>query len=184
MRKLTVLMALCTVLGCGGDDDESALLGVYTIDSWTANEAGCGSPGDSILEMQSSTHFNFKQVDFFGVNVLTLGLCADLAECEADFADTDSIDIGYAFEGGSDANGWTGYISFGSTDGNDNCIATVREHLLIGEGVDGVRVTTETRTTDMAPQEADGSCDLEAARDMVMDQPCEETESFAGSLVP
>ncbi len=99
-------------------------------------------------------------------------------------ADDDNISFGFAFDRGSDSDGWTGFISFGSKDPDaESCDATVRRHFLEEDGADRLRVSTEVRRITGVPLDADDHCDLDAAVELVEGEPCEGLEVFTGTLV-
>jgi hypothetical protein len=181
MKALSVLALLCAV-ACG--DEKSALQGIYVIDTWTENPDSCASEGASILEDQSETHFLVKDVEFFGLDLLILSTCIDLATCQERAANDDEIFLGFGFDSGSDSNGWrgSGAIVGGPVDGGD-CSGEVSEFLLTDVGEDRVRMETEYIPVDGVPRDSEGFCSTDAAQEAAEGQPCERLEVLTGTRV-
>jgi len=184
MTKITILVAATTILlGCG--DDGSKLLGVYSLDTWTENDASCDAEGPSVLESSGSTHFFVKEVSFFGTTFLNAALCPDLADCQQRAAESDTIELGdssYGFDSGSDSAGWTGGGTIAGGSG-DSCSGEVFDYVLTDEGEGMVRIRVETREVSGFPTDSDGFCDTDAAREAAAEQPCDRLEVLTGTLL-
>jgi hypothetical protein len=174
-------LALHGSVGCG--DDGSALQGIYTIDAWTENLAGCDAEGDSILEVQSDTALYLKEESFFGTEFLNGVLCDDVAQC-AEQAAEDTIYLDrFTFEDGNDDDGYrAGYCSGFCDDETGLCEGDYVEDVLTAEG-DGV-VRFETRRTPVSGMfsDGDGFCDDELARAAAEDATCASLEVITATF--
>ena len=181
MKTLCVL-SLFLALACG--DDQSKLVGVYVLDTWTENPDSCASEGASILADQGQTHLVVKQFDFFGLDILSASSCESLAECEEQLS-SDALDLGgFNFEKGSDSKGWTGatVIAGGDPNGGD-CSGQVRDFLMTATEAEAVEIQTEVRSVSGFPRDSDGFCDTDSAQEAAEDVPCEALEVLTASPV-
>jgi hypothetical protein len=179
MTRGSLLFVVATLAvaptACGGD--LTALEGVYTISTWTQNDTGCASEGPSVLADMQDTHLFVKADKFFGEEWVSVGLCADAADCEMRLGDDDTIDLsGYIFDSGSDDSGWRGASYFGTRDPDGNCDGTLEENTLTSPGDGQVRI--ETRSTPVAgfAPDADDFCTVENAQAAKGDAACAELE--------
>jgi len=170
MYKLALLAAL---VGCGGLSSE--LEGIYDIGTWTQNPDACDAEGASILEQQPETSFYVRVETFFGQKFLNAALCSDLADCQAQAGDNTINLNGWAFDGGDDANGWTGATVFAGGSG-DQCTGQVTDHVMTSSGPDTVRIESRTRETLPFPVDSDGFCSTDKAREAADGQPCTTLE--------
>jgi hypothetical protein len=169
---------------CGGDDEDqeqvgltTKLRGIYAIDSWTSNEAGCDAEGASVLEMMSNKKLAVKLTEFFGVELVIAVPCADATSCAEDAeAGIFGIFAGAAlFDRGSDAAGWDGD---GSSHAVNNGVCEGNYFTQRMEVIGDKRVKVETRTFE-ATFPAEGTngdsfdCPLESAKKAAAGQPCE-----------
>lgn len=182
--KLLCSLALLTLAGaCGGGEEEeeggltSNLRGIYSIDSWTDNQAGCDAEGASVLDMMSDKKLGIKLTNFFGVGLLVAVPCADPIDC-AESADAGFFGIfgGAAlFSEGSDAAGWFGDgSSHVVTDGVcDGSYFTQRMEVI---GDKRVKIETKTFTSSFPAEGTAGNsddCPLESAKKAAEGQPCQ-----------
>lgn len=168
--------------GCGGDEEPEEeglttnLRGIYAIDTWTDNQAGCEAEGESVLESMMNKKLAIKLDGFLGVDFLVAAPCADPDDC----AERASAGIfgglfgGSAlFEKGSDAAGWDGTGSSHFVN-NGMCEGTYFTQRLEVIGDKRVKVETKTFSTTFA---AEGpmmdDCPLESAKKAAEGKPCE-----------
>lgn len=181
--RLIALALLLVAAGCGGDDDGTALAGIYQLSSWTHNPEGCEAEGPEAPEASLNSHFFVRQDSFFGVEFVSAVMCSDLEVCRADAADTDTIHLGgFAFDQGSDGDGWTG-STYILAVGETSCSGQVYQSTLTGEAGDSVRITRESKTVADVPLAADDDCDSEAALAQADERPCEELSVVTGSFL-
>ena len=184
MKTSIAILALVMVVGCG--DDSSELLGIYTLDSWTENDSGCGSEGPSVLEGSGMSHFYVKEISFFGQEFLNASLCPELPGCREDASDSELISLGlfsYAFESGSDSKGWTGGGAIAGGGGGGECSGEVFDYLMTDEGDGMVRIAVEVREVSGFPRDSDDFCDTDAAREAAEGQPCDRLEVLTGTFL-
>ena len=110
LAKAVLTVALFAT-GCGGSS--SAFEGIYTVSTWTENDAGCDAEGPSVLANQNQTDFYIKLEKFFGESFLNVKFCDDVADCQTLSGDDDTINIGmFGFESGDDSS-WSGGFLLG-----------------------------------------------------------------------
>lgn len=161
--------ALALAAGCGGDSG-SALQGIYVISGWTVNTAAC-TEGPSILP-QADTAMYLKNESFFGTEFLHARFCLDVAECEIDAAEDDTLFLdGHFLDRGNDGDGWTGGNFDQMGDDPDNCMGDFDADTLTGEAGGEIRIETRTIPVEGFPEDADGSC-FEGARAAAEDGTC------------
>jgi hypothetical protein len=164
MRKTLLIGALAALGGCGGDSG-SAFEGIYVFTEWTQNTQAC-TEGPSILENAFETAMVVRYESFFGTSFLHSIPCADLAECDEFAAEEDTLYLsGHFFDRGGDGDGWRGdeYNETAFVEGS--CQGLFKEVVLTGEAGSTVRIEIEFFPTDQFPEDEDGFCDLEMARD-------------------
>jgi hypothetical protein len=191
MRKTSPVLCVCAVLslafvaGCGDDEPEepegltTGLRGIYAIDTWTRNEAGCDAEGASILDTQSSKKLAIKIGSTFGAELLVAVPCSDADSCaqNADAGVFAAFAGGALFEEGSDAAGW-------DTDGSTHsplegtCDGSYFTQRLEGAGDKRVKLSTRSIATTFPAtgMGMDADCTLESARMSAAGKPCEELE--------
>src|SRR5688572_25542456 len=107
---MRLVVGLAILAACGGGGDAGGLTshdGIYTIDTWTRNTAGCDAEGASVAE-RLPPHFFVKNEHFFGETFINLNLCPSVEECTADAQDDETLHIGqWGFQIGNDVDGWT-----------------------------------------------------------------------------
>jgi len=173
------ILPLLAVFLFACDDGGTAASGIYQIASWTENVDGCDAEGASIAADNSDDFLYVKNSEFFGQEFVSVATCLDLDTCRTDAAD-DTINLGgFAFEKGSDSDGWTssGYFISGS----DTCSGEVFEdRLLIAD--DGVTIERRAKAVDGIPTDSDGFCDGDAAETMAKSLPCSRLEVIQAAL--
>jgi len=176
-----VFFTLPFASGCGGDEETeeagltTKLRGIYTIDTWTDNEAGCDAEGPSVLETMADKKLGIKLTSFFGVGLMIAVPCADSADCaESAEAGFFGVFAGAALFGeGSDEAGWFGdgsshVVNNGVCEGN---YFTQKMNVI---GDKRVKVETKTFETSFPAAAAmgDSECPLESAKKAAEGQPC------------
>jgi hypothetical protein len=171
MRAFTIIIGSVVLAGCG--DDFTKLSGIYTINTWTQNDTACDAEGPSVASTREPM-FYIRKEDFLGLEFLNVSLCDDLAMCEADAADENTINLGgWSFEEGNDTAGWTDQSAF-AFDSNGTCTGSVRDTIMTS--VDRM-VRIESRERDVAPfPPVGGDCPDEDAVAAAEGQPCTSLE--------
>ncbi|MBX3158533.1 MAG: hypothetical protein KF773_21365 [Deltaproteobacteria bacterium] len=179
-----ILAFLLPLAACGGGLDTD-LEGVYLLDDWTANPAGCNAEGPSRLANENDKALFVEIADFLGVKFVNAVTCTDVAECKAKAAEDTLFLGGFAFEGGNDKDGWKGRSSFASGN-NTTCSGSVVDFVMTG---DGTKLRIESRRTDASgftPNASSGFCEADDAVKAAQGQPCTELEvitaTFAADL--
>lgn len=180
LTMMAIAIALHGSVGCG--DDGSALQGIYAIDTWTDNAAGCDAEGESILDTQSDTALYLKEENFLGAKFLSGVLCADVAACAEMAADDETIHLGrYSFEDGSDADGWrAGYCSAFCDAGT--CDGDYVENVLTSRAEGEIRLETRSTPVTGVADDGDGFCDDAAARAAAEGEACGSLEVIAATF--
>jgi hypothetical protein len=183
MRTAPIVCCLTLLSACGGGDDDggSALEGIFELESWTHNAAGCDEEGTPAFEESMYTHFFVRLDNFFGETLLNAVMCDDLDTCRTDAADTDTLFLGpFLFENGNDDDGWTGRsaILFGET-----CDGSVRTTVLTGEPGASIVIEQESRSVFQVGMTGEGECDDEAAYEQAEGEECEELTVVRGSFL-
>jgi hypothetical protein len=141
MGNLRILCACLPLVAACGGGDMTALGGIYTIDSWTENTAGCDTEGGP-APFQDDTALYIKSESIFGTDFVSVVTCADIAECEAQLAD-DDIDLGaYFFEEGSDEDGWTESSAFAFENFDGMCEASGTTDIMTSPAEGQIRIET------------------------------------------
>jgi len=181
LTALAPVLVACTAAACGDDGGSATELeGIYQLASWTHNPDSCDGEGPDAPEATFYSHFFVKLESFLGEEFITTVFCSDLDECRATAAEDDTIHIGnYAFDGGSDGEGWTGRSLILQID--ETCSGSVFEATLTGDPGASVRIDQETKTVSDVPLASDG-CDEEAAYDQAAPLPCEELTVVMGTF--
>jgi hypothetical protein len=182
-QVLCSLSLLVVPLACGGDDEEpeetgltTDLRGIYTINTWTENQAGCDAEGASVLDMMSNKKLAIKLTEFFGVDLLIAAPCADPTDCaeKAEAGLFGGLFGGAAlFDKGSDAAGWDGNGSSHIIN-NGVCEGTYFTQRMEVTGDKRVKVETKIFDTTF-PAEGAGDaaeCPLESAKKAAEAVPC------------
>ena len=176
MRLALLAIPFFLAAACGGGDDDgggTALAGIYQLASWTHNPDGCDAEGPAAFEQDQYTHVLVKHFSFFGEDWVSALTCADIEECRTKAADDDTVYIEhFTFDGGGDAEGWTGKSFFLSV--GDTCEGPVFEYVMTGETGQSIEINEETKTVSGVPLDDMGDCDENAAYDQAADLPCEE----------
>lgn len=189
MKRVAVGLASVLAVACGGDDPaDSALQGIYAIDTWTKNEMGCSTEGPDILATRNDKYFYVELYQDLGRRRLYTSRCIDLEECHAEIGDTIVWlgGQGWVSEGGSDRSGWTGATMYASdgAPGSRPCAGGIIDHRMTSTLGDQVRIASETRT---APggfgKDSYGVCDIDEALAATAGQACEELVVVTGTLV-
>lgn len=181
---LALAIPLLLASACGGGDDggDTALAGIYELDAWTHNPDGCDLEGPAAPEQDQYSYVLVKHYSFLGEDFVSALTCADFAECRTKADDDDTIYVErFAFDGGGDADGWTGRSFFLSV--GDTCEGPVFEHVMTGGPEDWLRIEEETRTVSGVPLDDTGDCDEEAAYSQAETVPCEELTVVSATFV-
>ncbi len=175
MRKtLAIAIPFLLAAACGGDDDgDTALAGIYQLDSWTHNPDGCDQEGPAAFEQDEYSHLLVKHYSFFGEDWVSALTCADIDECRTKAADDETIYIEhFTFDGGGDGGGWTGRSFFPSI--SDTCEGPVFEFTMTGEPEQSIEIEEETKTVTGVPLDDMGDCQEDAAYEQAAGLPCEQ----------
>jgi hypothetical protein len=176
-RSILVPFLALFLFACG--DSGTAAEGIYQIASWTENVDSCDSEGASIAEDNSNTFLYVENAEFFGQEFINVATCPDLETCRSE-AEDDTINLGgFAFESGSDSDGWTSSGYFLS--GQDTCGGEVFEDRLLVTD-DGVTIERRAKIVEGIPLDSDGFCDGDAAEAMAKSLPCARLEVLQGTL--
>jgi hypothetical protein len=166
----------------------TGLEGIYTIDTWTRNDTACGAEGDSILESEGQTAVYIKAENLLGQKFVNVVLCTNIADCEAQAGDSDTIHLGqWGFVDGSDGDGWRNvwYSVFDNFTDDTLCDGTRREDVLLAPTEDGMRLEARSsETVQFAKPNGITDCwDIEddEAADLVGEPPCAEFEVLAAT---
>jgi hypothetical protein len=179
-RIIGIAAALLLAPACGGGET-TALEGIYEVQSWTLNEAGCEAEGASVLADQNETFFYLKTESFFGQEFVNLVFCASAEECSSLASDDSTINLGFGFEEGSDSSGWRGQ---GYTlGGSDTCSGEVRNNELTEVEEGSLRFRVERSFVEDVPLDGEGFCDEDAAIRQAESKGCESLEVVGASFV-
>jgi hypothetical protein len=183
MKRLGLLVVIwCGA--CGGGGSSSELEAIYQASTWTSNDVSCDAEGPSVLELEPYTTFYVKYENFLGVKFLNVSFCQDLAECETNAADDDTIYLGrWGFENGSDAGGWTTSWFEGFADQNNVCQGMFVRAELTGVAGQSLRVEVQRMPVDGFPPDEDGFCNDEDAEPLADGVPCAELEVMTATYV-
>lgn len=173
LRLYFVTSFALAMLAGGCDGDLTALEGVYEIQTWSVNEVGCDTDGDSVLEERTDDHFYLKAENLFGQEFLNLVLCEGLETCLVTAAE-DTINLGFGLDSGSDGAGWTG--SGYTLGGSDTCSGEVRSNSLIETTGGQLRFEIRRTFVEDVPLDGEGFCDSDAAIAAAESQGCEGIE--------
>jgi hypothetical protein len=180
-------IALPLLVACGGGD-MTALEGIYTIDTWTENTAGCAAEGDSILESQGRTALYVKIETFVTEKFINVNPCTDIADCESMASDGDTIHLGqWGFESGNDDDGWTNiwYAAFDNFDDETQCDGTRHEDVMRAPADGALRIEARaSQTVQFAKPQGITDCwDLEdeEIEELVGEPACGELEVLAAT---
>ena len=192
-RTLTTLaLTSITIVGCGGDDDGDGVdvSGVYAIDSYQLNEAGCDTPGDTVETPNSLTHLLLYRQSFFGQSFYSIQSFdseqAARDEWDEILADPNTLnlsisELGFAFDttNGSSASGTTA-VAFSS---GDACQGTVEvADMMVVEDV----LTVDNEITEVSgfARDSDDFCDTDAAIAQAETTDCSGREVVTATFVP
>jgi len=184
MKSNWFALVVCAgLVGCGGSDTGSAMVGIYSVDTWTENDTGCASEGADVLGQQTETMFYVKVESFFGVTFLNVKFCADLADCQTTAGDNSTIYVGtYALDQGNDTDGWTGRSFIGSQM-NNMCSGRFNEAVMTSPVEGSVRIEDTGTEVSGFPPDADGFCDLDSATQAAQGVPCTGLEVLTATRV-
>ncbi len=180
--SLVITLALGALMSgaCGSD---SAYEGIYTVTTWTENDASCDAEGASVLADKNQTIFYIKRENFFGTKFLNVKFCADVSECEALAGDDGTINIGsFSFESGDDS-GWSGGFYAGSAGQDGVCTGSWDMASLTGDPAVSIRIETTSTPAGGFPPESDGFCDDKRGEDAAQGQPCAALEVVTATRV-
>jgi hypothetical protein len=179
MMKTAGLFACLLLISCG-DDDGTALEGVYEISTWTENPDGCDVEGPSVLPHPfGTTHFYVKNDSFFGQSFVNVVGCEGVPDCQEEAKEV-RFDLSFFgnLASGSDDAGWRnddGSCGGGSID--------YPELLMLEDGEGQIVLEAQIKSLDDPPRDSEGFLDCEAGYAQVASLPCERLEVIKGSLV-
>jgi hypothetical protein len=184
MRSFIILAALgaCT-------DGQTDHAGIYAVDSWTFNEAGCDAEGPPLgprvdrIDTPSAFVAVINEDGGFEGPWINVELCESEDECRTDASDGVFHASGWSFEEGEDGPGWTRERAYGSDiDGRCDALLIQTRMTFANTGV----VIEERRTSTGFERDANGECSDAAAATAARAQRCNTLEvtsaSFAGSF--
>ncbi|MBK7827975.1 hypothetical protein [Nannocystis sp.] len=163
-----VIPLLIGLAGCGSepgpeiDPYDSTLLGLYTIEAWTVNEASCDGEGPSVLAARSE-HAALVQACTESTPRLHVRPCVDEAECESRVCGGgffEAFAAGWPQLHGNDHDGWHAGAWLAPEMVGDHCEASLRSIKLEVDG-DGIVITNRVHHTgDYGPPKAEygGMC--------------------------
>jgi len=174
-----LLVTLCSA-GCGEDELSTGFEGIYSIETWTENDASCDSEGPSVLEQQSQTMFFVRIESFLFRSYVRAQLCSDLSSCRVRAADPSLvISGGWSFPKGSDANGWTNSIF--SSEAVDACTGTLDSYSLTSPS-DGVLELRRERRVGVEFAPGPAGCEPALAEAAAEGLPCQSLERITATL--
>jgi hypothetical protein len=176
MRLLLSLL----IVGCGGGSSLTELEGIYTITTWTDNTASCDAEGPSVLDQMTDTALFVKIENFLGQKFVNAVRCIDLVDCQAKAAEDTIFLDGYAFEKGSDEDGWTGSTIFAS--GIDTCQGSVTDHVMTAPADGALHFESKTRNSLPFDKDSEGFCNTDDAKAAAEGQPCVELEVITATF--
>lgn len=187
-----------------GPNAGTALAGLYTIDSHTLNQAGCGAEGPSILGDYPDAKLGvvWYEAELVGTAVIS-GPCLDEADCQSAL-DTGiygalGLDWVYVMRDGDDAGGWTGTeftpepllwdLWWETTHGERGlvggvCTSYLTRHTLTRPADGQARLAIEFLYVAHAPAvgpSGEDTCSLESARAAIADAECVGIEVITGT---
>ena len=177
---MTLAMA-AVAAGCGGSG--SAYEGVYSVTTWTENDASCAAEGASVLENKTETFFYIKLENFLGTKFLNVKFCDDVGDCQTIAGDDGTINIGtFSFESGND-DGWSaGYYS--GFAGQDNvCDGNWVDTTLSGDAATSIRLAVRRTPAGGFQPDNDGFCEDKDGEQAAEGQPCGELEVVTATRV-
>lgn len=180
--KLSVLAVGLGALGAAGCDSltgedasppETALAGLYTVDSWTDNEAGCDeegpSSGDALLWPRFGV--NPDANDLIGLSWVLAFACSDEDNCARRQDDGAVIGLlvnGWRLVEGDDAAGWRG-----TRDGayreqdDDSCTGFRTTATLTGTAQTSARLEARHEFVSWDDENTGGPCDSDEVAGLV-----------------
>lgn len=210
MRRLTLL---CAALGlslaaCGDSTDKqpgepdgegdfaqlgAELAGIYEIESFTRNEAGCSKEGADVLASVSQPYLVISQTKAFGVDLVNVVSCTSVADCRVRLEQVQNGKVGAAAElivnfiEAKDAStlesraAFTGFQGFGEEEGLCRD-AEVTLNLLTAVGRDALELSIEHTPSDNYESD-DGFCDTDLAAAAAKGNECATREVVKAELV-
>lgn len=179
MRNIWLLL----LIGCGGGGGGgTSFEGIYKVDTWTENRMSCDAEGASTA-MNHEPLFYVKNESFLGASFVNVNGCVDLATCKTEANDKDTIHIGsFAFEEGSDGNGWTSRSAF-AFDVQGQCEGGVTDTKLTIMKT-GFRIEQRhVEAVPFPPVAGDDECPDAKVEEAAMGQPCDELEVVTASFM-
>jgi|SRR5688572_30746502 hypothetical protein len=177
--------ALALALAACGGGISTDLEGIYEIDTWTSNSAGCETEGTSVLASQSQQRFYLRSESYFGADFLNVALCTTDTACATEAA-TGGIEFdGWAFEDGSDGAGWRGTFTAATVTGGE-CQGPVSDDVLRSPADGMLRIESRFRESRTFAPDGDGFCNSDDAIAAAAGEPCVRfdvvTATFAAPL--
>jgi len=191
---LPLLFGLVAAVGCGSDDSEGglsgaeALQGIYTIGSFTRNEATCDAEGpDATSTLSGDTHLLGIVQSFVGQEVLSFYSCQGEQDCRDKQAKIESNgSFGFAYgaqlsEGsGTSFRGTTVSTGFSSAEG---CVDGSVARLTAVLSGNALRIESRKTVADTYPPDSGGFCTTDLARKAAAGKPCSEIEVMTATRV-
>ncbi|PCC74922.1 hypothetical protein SAMN02745121_08409 [Nannocystis exedens] len=160
---------------------DSSLLGLYTIESWTANAASCAAEGPSVLA-ERSERLALVEACTVPHEGLHVAPCEDVGSCAREVCDGNvfrAFPLGWDRLVGDDKEGWRGKSWQQPEQVGDHCEAVLRD---ASETLDGETLVVRVRVFPAVsfPIDETGHCwDLEEAAAAVEGQSCAGLEAPA-----
>jgi hypothetical protein len=196
--NLALLCALGSTLclsGCSGEaegTDEASvqqLDGVYALESFTRNEAGCDAEGESVVDALQQQYFVIRRLSS-PIAYTMVAACAEPAACHElgaaiashqSFSSSWSLTLGYQDDAGY-PRGHEVSSGLGTSDGM--CTDRVIQDTLTSQPeANLVRLETRTFPLPDQPQDSDGFCVARPDEPTPSDAACAMLEVATGRLV-
>lgn len=183
--RIAAALGLGLALAACGGGISTDLEGIYEIETWTSNTAGCETEGMSVLASQSQQRFYLRSESYFGADFLNVALCTTDTACATEAAAGGIEFDGWAFEDGSDGAGWRGtFTDAGVVDGE--CQGPVSDDVLRSPAAGTLRIESKFRESRTFAPDGEGFCDSDDAIAAASGEPCVRfdvvTATFAAPL--
>jgi hypothetical protein len=195
--RLALSCGALALAGCGDDDGDDALSaaaaklrGIYEVEGYTRNEAGCDADGPSALEVLTEQHLFMDSTTVFGQVVVHAISCTDVEDCRSKataFANQEIFgsELSFAFSAGG-GDQITGLLrSTGFSGGpEDMCREPTRRELTLDVMAEGrIRIREESFVGDDYPEDSDGFCTTERGEQATAGKPCAELKVLTAAFL-